>query len=432
MPVTAVVGAQWGDEGKGRMVDWLAQDADLVVRYQGGDNAGHTVVNALGKFALHMVPSGIFNPKTACVIGAGTVISPGSLIDELKTLSDAGVPLSNLWIEKRAHVVLPYHRQLDGLQETARSGDQVIGTTRRGIGPAYADKAARAGVRMGDLLRPDYLRERLAATLDHRNRQLAFFGAPPLDLDAMVAECVAWGEVLRARIVDTMPIVRRAVADGRNVLLEGQLGVMRDLDWGHYPYVTSSNPIVGGAGAGLPPAAIDRVVGVVKAYSTSVGAGPFPTELFDEAGAFLRRVGSEFGATTGRPRRCGWYDAVAVSHAAWLNGFSSVAVTKLDVLDGLDELRICTAYRLNGELIDYVPDTPEMGDVEPVYETWPGWKSSTLEARRWDDLPKAARAYLHRISELAGVPIEFVSVGPERSQLLELHLSPWFRGRMRR
>jgi adenylosuccinate synthase len=431
MPVTAVVGAQWGDEGKGRMVDWLAQDADLVIRYQGGDNAGHTVVNELGKFALHMVPSGIFNPKTTCVIGAGTVVSPGSLIDELKTLADAGVPLSKLWIEKRAHVVLPFHRQVDGLEESHRGG-AVIGTTKRGIGPAYADKAARAGVRMGDLLRPAYLRERLAQYLDQRNRLLAHFGAPPLDLDAMVAELVAWGETLSARIVDTMPIVRKAVEDGRNVLLEGQLGVMRDLDWGSYPYVTSSNPIVGAAGAGLPPAAIDRVVGVVKAYATAVGAGPFPTELHDDNGAFLRRVGAEFGATTGRPRRCGWYDAVAVSHAAWLNGFSSLAVTKLDVLDGLEELRICTGYRLNGEVIDYVPDTPEMAEVEPIFESWPGWQSSTLEARRWDDLPKQARAYLHRISELAGVPIEFVSVGPERSQLLELHLSPWFRGRMRR
>ncbi len=431
MPVTAVVGAQWGDEGKGRMVDWLAQDADLVIRFQGGDNAGHTVVNQHGKFALHIVPSGIFNPATNCVIGAGTVVSPGGLLEEIRSLAAAQIPLSNLWVEKRAHVVLPYHRTLDGLQEKGRGGKE-IGTTKRGIGPCYADKSARAGVRMGDLLRPTYLRERLSQTLEQKNRLLAYYGEAELTMDGLLAECVAWGEALKERIVDTLPIVRRAVHEGKNVLLEGQLGVMRDLDWGTYPYVTSSNPLVGAAGAGLPPTAIDRVIGVVKAYSTAVGAGPFPTELHDDVGAFLRKAGAEYGATTGRPRRCGWYDAVAVGHAAWLNGFSSLAVTKLDELDGMDELKICTGYKLDGKTIDYVPDTPEMEEVEPILESWPGWKASTLEARRWDDLPKPARAYLHRIAELAGVPLEFVSVGAEREQLLELHLSPWFRGRLRR
>lgn len=431
MPVTAVVGAQWGDEGKGRMVDWLAQDADLVIRFQGGDNAGHTVVNEHGKFALHLVPSGIFNPKTRCIIGAGTVVHPGGLLEELVALTAANIPLERLFIEKRAHVVLPYHRLLDGLQEKAR-GAASIGTTKRGIGPAYADKAARSGVRMGDLLRPDYLRQRLAASLPQKNEILTAHGEAPLDLDQVLDQLLTWGKALAPRIVDTLPVVQAAVRSGHNVLLEGQLGVMRDLDWGTYPYVTSSNPLVGAAGAGLPPTAVDRVIGIVKAYSTAVGAGPFPTELHDDIGDKLRAAGSEYGATTGRPRRCGWYDAVAVAHGAWLNGFSSLAVTKLDVLDDFDELLICTHYRLDGQTIDHVPDTPDMERVTPVYESWPGWKAPTSEARRWDDLPKAARAYLHRIAELAGVPIEFVSVGPERDQLLELHLSPWLRGRLRR
>jgi len=423
MPVTAIVGAQWGDEGKGRMVDYLAQDADMVIRFQGGDNAGHTVVNEHGKFALHLIPSGIFNPATRCIIGTGTVVNPATLIDEMESLTAANVPLDNLWLSNRAHVILPYHRLVDGLQEAARSGAR-IGTTGRGIGPTYSDKAARFGIRLGDLKRPAYLRERLGLHLEQKNRTLALFGSPPLDLEQLMAQCLDWGERFAHRIIDTLPMVREAVQSDRRVLLEGQLGVMRDIDWGTYPYVTSSSPYVGGAsaGAGLPPTAIDKVVGIVKAYSTAVGAGPFPCELDDANGERLRLVGAEYGATTGRPRRCGWYDAVAVGHAAWLNGFTTLAVTKLDVLDGMRELKLCTGYRLGDQVIDYVPDTPDMFEVTPVYETWPGWSESTTEARAWDDLPKAARAYLHRISELAGVPIEFVSVGPERDQLLSLEI----------
>ncbi|TNF37251.1 MAG: adenylosuccinate synthase [Deltaproteobacteria bacterium] len=423
MPVTAVVGAQWGDEGKGRMVDYLAQDADLVIRFQGGDNAGHTVVNAAGKFALHLIPSGIFNPKTVCIIGTGAVVNPATLLEEMRALEAANVSLDNLWLSNRAHVVLPYHRLVDGLQEAARSGAR-IGTTGRGIGPTYSDKAARFGIRLGDLKRRDYLRQRIGLHLEQKNRTLALFNAPPLDLDEVMETCLGYAEALGDRIVDTLPLVQPAVRAGKRLLLEGQLGVMRDLDWGTYPYVTSSNPIVGAAsaGAGIPPTAIDRVVGVVKAYSTAVGAGPFPCELDDADGERLRLVGAEYGATTGRPRRCGWYDAVAVGHAAWLNGFTSLAVTKLDVLDGMQKLRICTGYRLGDRVIDYVPDTPDMEEVTPVYETWPGWDAPTTEARTWDDLPKPARAYLHRISELAGVPIEFVSVGAERDQLLTLEL----------
>lgn len=421
MTATAVVGAQWGDEGKGRIVDYLAQRADMVIRFQGGDNAGHTVINEHGTFRLHIVPSGIFNPATQCIVGPGTVVNPDTLLAEMSELAAAGVDTGNLWLAERAHLILPYHRLLDGLEESARGGRQ-IGTTRRGIGPAYADKAARAGVRLGDLRRPAYLAERLAATLPQKNRTLAHFGQPALVLDDLLAQAEAWRKALGDRIVDTLPPVRDAARRGAAILLEGQLGVMRDLDWGTYPFVTSSNPIAGGAcvGAGLPPAAITRIIGVAKAYCTAVGAGPFPSELHDEVGARLREVGQEYGATTGRPRRCGWFDAVAMAYGAWLNGFTGLAITKLDVLDGLPELKICTGYRLDDEIIARVPDTPDLARVEPVYETWPGWQTSTRDARSWDALPEQARAYLNRLAELAGVPIAYVSVGPARDQLIAM------------
>jgi len=421
MTVTAVVGAQWGDEGKGRIVDYLAQEARMVIRFQGGDNAGHTVVNEHGTFRLHLVPSGIFNPATVCIIGTGTVIHPPALLEELAELVRAGVSVDNLWLSDRSHVVMPYHRMLDGLEESARGGSQ-IGTTKRGIGPAYADKAARTGIRMGDLLRPYYLTARLAQALAKANRTLAHFGAEELDAEQLLGQAIAWGEALGSRIVDTVPLVQEAVRSGADILLEGQLGVMRDLDWGTYPYVTSSNPIAGGgyAGAGLPPRSVDRVVGVVKAYCTAVGAGPFPTELFDETGDRLRNVGQEYGATTGRPRRCGWLDGVALPYAAWLNGFTGLAITKLDVLDGLPELKICTGYLVDGQEVRRVPDTVDMGRAEPVYEVWPGWQEPTREARSWSELPQAARAYLDRISELAATPLQYVSVGPGRDQLIVL------------
>lgn len=419
MTVTAIVGAQWGDEGKGRIVDYLARRADMVIRYQGGDNAGHTVVNERGTFRLHLVPSGIFNPATQCIIGPGTVVNPDTLLVELAELTAAGVDTGNLWLSERAHLVLPYHRLLDGLEESARGGQQ-IGTTKRGIGPAYADRAARSGLRLGDLLRPAYLRDRLAAALPQKNLTLAHFGQPPVALDDLLARAETWRATLADRIVDTLPRVQAAVRSGQNVLLEGQLGVMRDLDWGTYPFVTSSNPLSGGAaaGAGLPPWAITEVIGVVKAYCTAVGAGPFPTELKDEIGGRLREVGGEYGATTGRPRRCGWLDGVALSYAAWLNGFTGLAITKLDVLDGLREIKICVGYRLDGQVITHVPYTPDFERCEPIYETWPGWEKPTRDARCWDDLPAEAQAYLRRISELAGVPIQYVSVGPAREQLI--------------
>jgi adenylosuccinate synthase len=419
MTVTAIVGAQWGDEGKGRIIDYLAQQADMVIRFQGGDNAGHTVVNEHGTFRLHLVPSGIFNPRTRCIIGAGVVLNPARLLEEMAEVTGAGVSVDNLWISERAHVVMPYHMLLDGLEEGARGSAQ-IGTTRRGIGPAYADKAARLGIHAGDLLRPGWLRARLGLALAQKNRTLADFGQAALRLDDLLEQAVGWGKALGPRIIDTLPGVQEAVRGGRHILLEGQLGVMRDLDWGTYPYVTSSNPIAGGAsaGAGLPPAAITEVIGVVKAYCTAVGAGPFPVELEDENGVRLREVGQEYGATTGRPRRCGWFDGVAIAYATWLNGFTGLAVTKLDVLDGFPELRVCIGYQYGGEILHRVPDTAVYEQVTPVYETWPGWQTSTENVRRWEDLPVAAQAYLRRIEALAGAPLRYVSVGPRREQLI--------------
>lgn len=421
MPVTAVVGAQWGDEGKGRVIDFFAQEADMVIRFQGGDNAGHTVVNELGTFRLHLVPSGIFNPATQNILGTGMVVNPQALLEEMAELRAAGVRLDNLWISDRAQMLMPYHRLLDGLEEAARGG-AAIGTTKRGIGPAYADKAARWGLRMGDLHHPEWLRQRLEQVVPRKNRTLEHFGQPPLQVDELFDLCMTWRDRLADRIVDTYPRIRAAVDGDQKVLLEGQLGVMRDLDWGIYPYVTSSNPTAAfaGAGAGIPPSRIVRIVGVVKAYSTCVGAGPFPVELFDEVAQHLREVGGEFGATTGRPRRVGWFDGVAIGYATWLNGMTEIVVTKLDILDALPELKICVGYRLGDQVLTHVPDTAVLERVTPVYETWPGWQQSTAECRSWDELPPNAQRYLRRIEELAGVPIGWISVGPEREAMFRV------------
>ncbi len=420
MSVTAIVGAQWGDEGKGRIIDYLAQKVDVVIRFQGGDNAGHTVINQYGKHALHLIPSGIFNPATQNIIGTGCVVNPQSLLAEMEALTMAGVNLDNLWISSRATMLLPYHRTLDVLEEGAR-GKDTIGTTKRGIGPAYADKAARTGLRMGDLLHPAWLEARLDNALTTVNRKLEILGGEPVNGQGLVDLCAQFRDKLGGRIVDTVPLMRRSLEIKADILLEGQLGVMRDLDWGIFPYVTSSNPTASYAasGAGLPARVIDRVIGVVKAYSTAVGDGPFPTELFDADGQKLREIGLEFGATTGRPRRCGWFDGVAIGYAAWLNGMTGLAITKLDVLDAFETIKICTGYRLpNGEIIkDSMPATPLLYQVTPVYESWDGWMTSTADCRAWDDLPKEARAYIHRLSELAGIKVDYVSVGPEREQM---------------
>jgi adenylosuccinate synthase len=423
-----VVGAQWGDEGKGRVVDYLAAQASMVIRFQGGDNAGHTVVNDYGRFALHLTPCGIFYPHVRNLLGPGTVVNLDTVADEQTMLQAAGIDTSNAWIDVRTHLIWPYHRLLDGAEEDRRKqdveGGEEMGTTRRGIGPVYADKHSYNGIRAGDLLHPDLLRQRLDLVLPLKNRQLAFYGLKQFTTGELMALAAAWRIRHGERIVDTLPWVRDAVQAGERVLLEGQLGLGRDINWGIYPYTTASSPTSGGAciGAGIPPRAIDGVLGVVKAYSTSVGGGPFPTELHDDLGVKLQEIGREYGATTGRPRRCGWFDGVAIGYASWINGFTGIAVTKLDVLDYFEEIELCTGYRLRDgagdRVLDYVPDTTTQALVEPIYETWPGWLVDTSGCRTWDDLPQAARAYLRRIEELAHAPIRFVSVGPERSQMV--------------
>jgi adenylosuccinate synthase len=396
----------------------------MVIRFQGGDNAGHTVVNDQGEWKLHIVPSGIFNPSVTCLVGAGTVVNFDVMIEELAQLEAKGVDMADLVVDKRAHLILPFHRQLDGAEESARREGWEVGTTRRGIGPTYADKAARHGIRVGDILRPDRLRARLEMLVPRKNRELAFFGLPEVSVEELIAQCEGWRQKVGHRIVDAVPLVRDAIRGGKKVLLEGQLGIMRDLDWGIYPYSTSSSPTAGGAcvGAGIPPSALDHVLGVVKAFSTSVGGGPFPTEVHGELAERLRsagpKIGHEYGATTGRPRRCGWFDGVAIGYASWLNGFTGISVTKLDVLDLFESIQLCAGYRLGDQVIDYVPDTATQEEVEPIYETWPGWMSDTSGCRTWEDLPVNAQRYLRRIEELAGVPIWYVSVGPERDQMV--------------
>lgn len=416
MACTVVVGGQFGDEGKGRIVDYLAAKADLVVRFQGGNNAGHTVVNELGAFKLHLVPSGIFYPHVMCLLGAGMAIDPTSLLEEMSGLHKAGVDTTNLRIDRRAQIVWPYHRLLD------RAGEQKggLGTTRRGIGPVYGDKAAYRGIRIGDLLHPEFLRQRLETVLQLKNHEMAFYGLKPLNLDELLREAAAWREKLGTVIIDSVPIIQNALTGGKRILLEGQLGVMRDLDWGIYPFSTASSPTAGGAcsGAGIPPKWINEVIGVVKAYTTSVGGGPFPTELLDTEGQRLQQVGDEYGATTKRPRRCGWLDANVVRYAALLNGFTGIAITKLDVLDSFERIKICTAYLIEGKTVTDMPDTVDLGHAQPVYEELEGWKKKTTDARRWSDLPKEAQAFLKRVKELVNVPIRYVSVGPKRESMI--------------
>ena len=425
--VTVVVGAQWGNEGKGRVIDYLAARADMVIRFQGGDNAGHTVVNDYGRFALHLIPCGIFYPHVRCLLGAGTVVNLDTVSEELAMLQAVDVGTDNLWIDARSHLIWPYHRLLDGAEEDRRrreagAGGEEMGTTRRGIGPVYADKHAYNGIRAGDLHYLNLLRDRLALILPLKNRELEYYGLQTLKVNELMTMAIDWRARHGERIVDTLPLIRDAVQSNQRLLLEGQLGIGRCINWGIYPYSTASSPTAGGAcvGAGLPPRLIDDVLGVVKAYSTSVGGGPFPTELHDDLGVKLQEIGREFGATTGRPRRCGWFDGVGISYASWINGFTGIAVTKLDVLDHFDTIKICTGYRLGDLVLDYVPDTATQALVEPVYETWPGWQTDTSGCRTWPDLPRAAQAYLRRLEELAGAPLRFVSVGPERSQMVVL------------
>jgi adenylosuccinate synthase len=416
-----VVGAQWGDEGKGKVVDFLAETADLVVRYQGGANAGHTVDTPDGEFVLHQIPAGILQDKARCVIGNGVVLDPETLFHEVDALAQRGIAMAGrLLISDRAHLVLPYHKLLDG--ESARS--RKIGTTARGIGPAYEDKYGRRGVRVGDLRHPEIVRKLVAAGVERANQMLTLQGSDKrADAAAIMKTLDALAPRILPFVADAGREVHRTLAARGRVLLEGAQGVLLDVDHGTYPFVTSSSTSAGGAatGVGIGPTAIDGVLGVVKAYTTRVGNGPLPTEGEDGADEKLRELGGEYGATTGRPRRCGWFDAVVVRYAVRVNGLSGLAVTKLDVLDTFAELPVCTHYTLRGERVDELPDNVmDLECVEPVYERLPGWQRPTGAARALADLPREARAYLDRLEALAGAPVKYVGVGTKREQLIEV------------
>ncbi|MGC8633302.1 MAG: adenylosuccinate synthase [Candidatus Limnocylindrales bacterium] len=418
MPVTIVVGLQWGDEGKGKATDLLAESVDLVVRYQGGDNAGHTVVLGEAVFALHLVPSGVLYPHVTPIIGGGVVVNPQTLLDEIAMLESRGVATGRVRVSEAAHVILPYHVALDGAMEARLAGEE-IGTTRRGIGPAYADRAWRIGLRMADLLEPDVLRAHLERVLPEKNAVLMqTYGLAPVELEALIERATDWGARLRPHIADTTGLVQSALAAGRHVLLEGAQGTLLDLDHGTYPYVTSSNPIAGGActGGGVGPLQVDEVVGVMKAYATRVGSGPFPTELNDATGRYLLEQGHEFGTTTGRRRRCGWFDAVPLRRAVALNSVSAIMLNKLDILSGLPQVRVCVAYRIDGQLVRELPASAErLARAEPVYETFEGWTEDLGAVRGAEALPAAARRYVEALEELAGAPIAIVSVGADRT-----------------
>tara|TARA_B100000029_G_C17602154_1_gene966205 strand:- start:2897 stop:4180 length:1284 start_codon:yes stop_codon:yes gene_type:complete len=419
MGATAVIGGQWGDEGKGKIIDLLAESSDFVVRYSGGNNAGHTVINHLGEFWLHVVPAGIFNENTQCVIGNGVALDPNILISELDQLEKANIDVSRLIISDRAHIVFPFHRLLDSLEES-RLQDKAIGTTKRGIGPTFVDKTARRGVRMGDLLDRDNFREKVTEIVEYVNILLEkVYGHEGVDLQELFDLGDEWRSRLSHSITQTEMLIYSALNDNKEVLLEGAQGTLLDLDFGTYPYVTSSHPGVSGAyqGAGIGPVGIDRIVGVFKAYCTRVGAGPFPTELLDDAGEKIRSIAGEYGTTTNRPRRIGWFDVPMARLSNVVNGYTSIILTRLDVLDSMDHIDICTGYKLDGETIDYPPSgTHALDDCEPIYETIEGWNEPTSSVRHFQDLPLNAKLYVERLQELMGVPVSLLSVGPRRDE----------------
>lgn len=419
MSSVVVVGTQWGDEGKGKITDFLSENAEVIARYQGGDNAGHTIVIEDTKYKLHLIPSGIFYPEKISVIGNGVVINPKSLVKELAYLHDAGIVTDNLRISDRAHVILPYHIKLDQLQEDAK-GDKKIGTTIKGIGPAYMDKAARVGIRIADLLDKNIFKERLKINLEQKNREFVkMYECDPIGFDDVFEEYYEYGQQIKKYVTDTSVILNDALDAGKRVLFEGAQGVMLDIDQGTYPYVTSSNPVAGGVtiGSGVGPSKITKVVGVCKAYTSRVGDGPFPTELNDEIGHQIREVGHEYGTTTGRPRRVGWFDSVVMRHSRRVSGLTNLSLNSIDVLSGLDEVKICVAYDLDGERIDYYPASLEtLQRCKPIYETLPGWSEDITSVRNLDDLPETAKNYVRRVSELVGVKISTFSVGPGREQ----------------
>ena len=428
MPATVIIGGQWGDEGKGRVVDFFARSCSVIARYSAGSNAGHTIVNELGKFGLHLVPAGIFHPETTCVVGNGVVVNPQALIEELEMLSSRGVDTSRVRVSDRAHVVMPWHLAIDELDEKMR-GEHAIGTTGTGTGPAFTDKTGRLGVRMIDLVQPESLEALLSFVLPYKNRIITdLYGGEALDYDQIRDEYREYGRQLRPFVTDTARLLQEAHDRGEQILLEGAQGTLLDLDNGTYPYVTSSVPssMSGGAclGVGLGPTAVDRVVGVYKAYQTRVGDGPFPTELFGEEAAALRDHGidqgtGEYGTTTGRPRRCGWFDGVLARQTAKLNGVNSIALTRLDVLAQFESVQVCVGYELDGERIDSLPASlQDANSVRPVYEVLPGWQQEVSDVRHFPDLPLEARRFVRRIEELVDAPVDMISVGPEREQAI--------------
>lgn len=423
MPVLALVGGQWGDEGKGKVIDSLAADADMVVRYAGGDNAGHTTVNPHGTFRLHLIPSGIFYPEVSCIIGNGVVVNPAVLMREISELREHGVETSNLLVSDRAHLIMPYHTLLDRLEEERR-GSGAIGTTQRGIGPAFVDKVARTGIRVGDLQDSTIFRDRLELVMEQKNALLtSLYGHPALSVDEVYEQYLGFANQMNPYIVDTLPVIHQAMQRDDRIMLEGAQGALLDTDFGTYPFVTSSSPLAGNAtlGSGLGPTHIRRVIGVFKAYATRVGSGPMPTELKDEMGDFIREKAKEYGATTGRPRRCGWFDAIAGKFSVRINGMTEIALTHLDIFDGFESIKICTGYRIEGGFTtDFPTQIGRVERCEPVYEEIPGWHECTEGISSYTQLPVNARKYIDTISSLLDCRVSLVSMGPKREQMIEV------------
>lgn len=421
MPTKVVIGAQWGDEGKGKIIDILASQSDVVVRSSGGNNAGHTVEANGEQYKLHLIPSGILNPETLCIVGNGVVVDPKVILEEIDMLTSRGISVANLKIDARAHMILPYHIALDGLSESAR-GKGDIGTTKRGIGPCYMEKAERSGIRMHEFVDEKVFRERFKANLEVKNRLIEqVYGGTPLKYEDYVEEYVGYAKRLAPYMADCTILLYNAIKAGKKVLFEGAQGTLLDLDLGTYPYVTSSHPISGGVciGTGIGPTLIDECIGVVKSYTTRVGKGPFPTELFDETGDLIRNRGNEFGTTTGRPRRCGWFDAVIVKYAVRTSSLNSIAVNKIDTLSDLPTVKICVGYKIGDEFVTELPYSLDiLAKCEPIYEELPGWKGDVSTCTSFDQLPENAKNYIKRIEELCDVKVSMVGVGPNRTQNL--------------
>lgn len=423
MALNVIIGAQWGDEGKGKIIDYLAQTSDYVIRFHGGNNAGHTVINKLGKFAMHLVPSGIFNPRSKAIIGNGVVVDLEVLLSEIKMLEQSGVKVKNkLFISPRCHLIMPYHKLLDALFEKAK-GKGKTGTTGRGIGPTYSDKVSYNGIRIVDLMNFKSFSEKLAIQLLIKNKILKALGAKELIQKDIEKTFSNFAKKIKPFILEPFPVIIKALENKKNILMEGAQGTFLDNDWGTYPFVTGSTVVTGGinAGAGIPANKIDNVVGVAKAYTTRVGEGPFPTELLNKTGEELRKIGGEFGATTGRARRCGWLDIELLKFASYINGFTELAITKLDILDSFSEIKICTHYALNGKRVNYFDgDAKFLSKIKPVYKTLKGWNKPTKGIARYNDLPLAAKQYLKEIEKQTGVKIKYISTGPKRNEIIKL------------